>query len=260
MVGQDLWEKTGSSAPVLPPIKLKPGRPTTNRRKDKDEGSTGTKTKMKRKYAPIRCMYCGELAAVQPPQPAPGLEVEKENYTQPIQTLPAVAAATPDEQTEIPVTQHAQLPLTQQSHTSTNVTQTKGRGRSPKLHVTRARAKENASPGAVTVSAKTIKGSSSATAKKLVSFMTFVPTPDFLITVFSPQKQTWSEFFLRHRSEELEPWLPCDCDTCRLRPPPTLPIVQLVKNFLSLQNQSQAVPTMAFKTKKGLGFTDLGLI
>ncbi|RYQ95192.1 hypothetical protein Ahy_B08g090251 [Arachis hypogaea] len=86
------------------------GRPTTNRRKDKDEGPTGTKTKMKRKYAPIRCMYCGEvghnkrtctkkkqddaqektrmmqlqLAAVQQPQPAPGPEAEKEDHTQPI--------------------------------------------------------------------------------------------------------------------------------------------------------------------------------
>ncbi|XP_016164255.1 uncharacterized protein LOC107606740 [Arachis ipaensis] len=36
--GQDLWEKTGSPAPVPPPIKPKPGRPTTNRRKDKAEG------------------------------------------------------------------------------------------------------------------------------------------------------------------------------------------------------------------------------
>ncbi|XP_072081108.1 uncharacterized protein [Arachis hypogaea] len=51
--GQDLWEKTGSPAPVPPPIKPKPGRPTTNRRKDKAERPTGTKTKMKRKYAPI---------------------------------------------------------------------------------------------------------------------------------------------------------------------------------------------------------------
>ncbi|RYR15971.1 hypothetical protein Ahy_B04g072945 [Arachis hypogaea] len=131
--GQDLWEKTGSPAPVPPPIKPKPGRPTTNRRKDKDKGPTGTKTKLKRKYAPIRCMYCREvchnkrtcskkkqddaqekarimqlqLAAVQPPQPAPGPEGENVVHTRPSQTLPAVAAAALDEQTEIPVTQHA---------------------------------------------------------------------------------------------------------------------------------------------------------
>ncbi|XP_020963741.1 uncharacterized protein LOC110265211 [Arachis ipaensis] len=126
-----------------------------------------------------------QLAAVQPPQPAPGPEAEKVDHTQPVQTLPAVVTAAPDEQTEISVTQHAQLPLTQQSHTSTNVTQTRSRGRPPKLHVTRARAKENASPGAVVVSAETIKDSSSATAKKLASFMTFVPTPGFK----SPRKK-----------------------------------------------------------------------
>ncbi|RYR75537.1 hypothetical protein Ahy_A01g000084 [Arachis hypogaea] len=53
------------------------------------------------------------------------------------------------------------------------------RGRPPKLHVTRARAKGNVSPGAVAVSAEIIKGSSSVTAKKLASFMTFVPTLGF---------------------------------------------------------------------------------
>ncbi|KAL4294353.1 hypothetical protein AHAS_Ahas18G0219600 [Arachis hypogaea] len=57
--------------------------------------------------------------------------------------------------------------------------QTRKRGRPPKLYVTRARAKGNASLGAVAVSAETIKGSSSATAKKLASFMTFVSTPGF---------------------------------------------------------------------------------
>ncbi|XLR39998.1 hypothetical protein HN51_018154, partial [Arachis hypogaea] len=60
---------------------------------------------------------------VQQPQPAPGPVAEKEDHTQTIQTPPAVAVAAPDEQTEISVTQHAQLPLTQQSQTSSNVTQ-----------------------------------------------------------------------------------------------------------------------------------------
>ncbi|RYQ92570.1 hypothetical protein Ahy_B09g098794 [Arachis hypogaea] len=55
------YNKTGSPAPVPPPINPKPGRPTTKRRKDKAERPTGTKTKMKRKYNPIRCMYCGEV-------------------------------------------------------------------------------------------------------------------------------------------------------------------------------------------------------
>ncbi|RYQ93482.1 hypothetical protein Ahy_B09g099761 [Arachis hypogaea] len=209
--GQELWEKNGSPAPVPPPIKSKPRRPTTKRRKDKAEGPTGTKTKMKRKYNPNWCMYCGEvghnkrtcskkkqdnaqekarlmqlqLAIVPPPQGAHGPEANDVADTQPIQTLPTVPSTVPDEQTEILVSQDAQLLLTQQSHTSTNATQTRVRGRPPKLHVAKAKAKENASPkpvtlGPVVVSAETIKGSSSATAKKLASFMTFVPTPGFI--------------------------------------------------------------------------------
>ncbi|RYR29856.1 hypothetical protein Ahy_B01g054432 [Arachis hypogaea] len=59
------YNKTGSPAPVPPPIKPKPGRPTTKRRKDKAEGLTGTKTKMKIKYNPIRCLYCRELLLTQ---------------------------------------------------------------------------------------------------------------------------------------------------------------------------------------------------
>ncbi|RYQ83602.1 hypothetical protein Ahy_B10g102347 [Arachis hypogaea] len=37
------------------------GRPIKNRRKDKDEGGSGSNTRMKRKYNPIRCMFCGEI-------------------------------------------------------------------------------------------------------------------------------------------------------------------------------------------------------
>ncbi|XP_016192168.1 uncharacterized protein LOC107633047 [Arachis ipaensis] len=59
--GQDLWEKTPHPAPVPPPFKAKPGRPTKKRRRDKEEQHTGSKTKMKRKYNPIRCMYCSEI-------------------------------------------------------------------------------------------------------------------------------------------------------------------------------------------------------
>ncbi|XP_057760930.1 uncharacterized protein LOC130981355 [Arachis stenosperma] len=59
--GQYLWEKIPSPAPVLPPIKPKPGRPTTKRRKDKNEGPSGTRSKMKRKYNPIKCIFYGEV-------------------------------------------------------------------------------------------------------------------------------------------------------------------------------------------------------
>ncbi|XP_057760006.1 uncharacterized protein LOC130980331 [Arachis stenosperma] len=56
--GQDLWKNTPHPAPVPPPFKAKPRRPTKKRRRDKEEQPTGSKTKMKRKYNPIRCMYC----------------------------------------------------------------------------------------------------------------------------------------------------------------------------------------------------------
>ncbi|XP_072062327.1 uncharacterized protein [Arachis hypogaea] len=59
--GQDLWKKTPHLAPVPPPFKAKPGRPTKKRKRDKDEQPTGSKTKIKRKHNPIRCMYCGEI-------------------------------------------------------------------------------------------------------------------------------------------------------------------------------------------------------
>ncbi|XLR06644.1 hypothetical protein S83_034582 [Arachis hypogaea] len=62
--------------------------------------------------------------------------------------------------------------------------QDKVRARPPKLHVKKGKATIPASPQpaattTIPVSAETIKGTSSATAKKLASFMTFVPTPGF---------------------------------------------------------------------------------
>ncbi|RYR05054.1 hypothetical protein Ahy_B06g084902 [Arachis hypogaea] len=125
---------------------------------------------MKRKYNPIRCMYCEEVGhnkrtCIVPPLPegAPDPEADDVADTQPIQTLSAVPPAAPNEQTEIPA---------------------KVREKPPKIHVIKARAKKNTSPkpvapGPVAVSVETIKGSSSATAKKLASFMIFVPTPGF---------------------------------------------------------------------------------
>ncbi|RYR39826.1 hypothetical protein Ahy_A09g045461 [Arachis hypogaea] len=160
--GQDLWEKTGSPAPVPPPIKPKPGISTTNRRKDKDEGPSGMKTKMKRKYTPIRCMYCGEVG-----HNKRTCSKKKQDDAQEKARLMQLQLAA------------VQPPQSVPDNNDNCLMQTRGRGRPPKLHITRARAKGNASPGAVAVSAETIKGSSSATAKKLASFMTFVPTPGF---------------------------------------------------------------------------------
>ncbi|RYQ80348.1 hypothetical protein Ahy_Scaffold1g106822 [Arachis hypogaea] len=59
--GQDLWKKIPHPAPVPSPVKPKPRRPTKKKRWDKEEQPNGSKTKMKRKYNPIQCMYCGEV-------------------------------------------------------------------------------------------------------------------------------------------------------------------------------------------------------
>ncbi|RYR31255.1 hypothetical protein Ahy_B01g056052 [Arachis hypogaea] len=56
--------------------------------------------------------------------------------------------------------------------------------RPPKLQVIKRKARLTSFPkhiatGFVVVSAETIKGTSSGTAKRLANFMTFVPTPGF---------------------------------------------------------------------------------
>ncbi|RYR43161.1 hypothetical protein Ahy_A08g039593 [Arachis hypogaea] len=42
-------------------VKIKSGRPTMNRRKDKDEQPVDSKTQMKKKYNSIWCLYCDEV-------------------------------------------------------------------------------------------------------------------------------------------------------------------------------------------------------
>ncbi|QHN94254.1 Transposon protein [Arachis hypogaea] len=147
--GQDLWEKTPSPAPVPPSIKPKPGRPTTKRRKDKNEGPSGTRSKMKRKYNPIRCMFCGEGGHNR-------------------RNCPKKKQIDVEEQAR-----HMQLQLAVETVP-----------RPSKLKVVKGRAREKSSPQAVATStasfsAETIRGTSSATAKRLADFMTLVPTPGF---------------------------------------------------------------------------------
>ncbi|XP_052113501.1 enhancer of mRNA-decapping protein 1-like [Arachis duranensis] len=206
--GQDLWEKTPHPSPTPPPVKPKPGRPTKKRRRDKEEQRSGSKTKMKRKYNPIRCMYCGEvghnkrgcakkkavdaeeharqmqlqLAVVTPapqgsePQVNPS-PTDTDIGTQaeaPMPSLPSPTQADSDSDSSdsecIPPTQE---PLKDQLI-----------GRPAKLQVIKRKARSISSPkhiatGSVAVTAETIKGTSSGTAKRLEKFMTFVPTPGF---------------------------------------------------------------------------------
>ncbi|RYR07923.1 hypothetical protein Ahy_B05g075422 [Arachis hypogaea] len=202
--GQDLWEKTPHPAPVPPPFKAKPGRPTKKRRRDKEEQPTGSKTKMKRKYNPIRCMYCSEIGHNKR-SCAKKKAIEAEEHARQLQLQLALVAPTAEgaapEATTVPaepnparsptqtptvidVSQCDSIPPTQETQ------QEQLAARPSKLKVIKGKARIQSSPKAtvaapVAISAETIKGTSSATAKKLADFMTFVPTP-----AFKPPKKT----------------------------------------------------------------------
>ncbi|RYR09785.1 hypothetical protein Ahy_B05g078193 [Arachis hypogaea] len=139
---------------------------------------------MKRKYNPIRCMFCGEvghnkrscakkkkedaedqarqmqLQLALPNGPAPPTDDPNTNN----EPEPAVEVNQPVQDTQLPVQD----------------IQGEKRGRPPKLHVIKKKARSNASTQSpVAISAETLKGTTSATAKKMQTFMTFVPTPGF---------------------------------------------------------------------------------
>ncbi|KAL4357188.1 hypothetical protein AHAS_Ahas09G0161700 [Arachis hypogaea] len=62
--GQSMWKKLAYSQPQAPNIKWKPGKLTTKRKKDADEGpSVNKKAKqtviLKRQLKPFTCTYCG---------------------------------------------------------------------------------------------------------------------------------------------------------------------------------------------------------
>ncbi|RYQ94645.1 hypothetical protein Ahy_B08g089582 [Arachis hypogaea] len=194
--GQDLWEKTPHSAPVPPPFKAKPGRPTKKRRRDKEEQHTGSKTKMKRKYNPIRCMYCSEIGHNKQ-SCAKKKATEAEEHARQLQlqlalVAPAAEGAAPEATTVpaepnpapsptqtptvIDISQCDSIPPTQETQ------QEQLNARPSKLKVIKGKARLQSSPkptvaAPVAISAETIKGTSSATAKKLADFMTFVMYP-----------------------------------------------------------------------------------
>ncbi|RYR72107.1 hypothetical protein Ahy_A02g006310 [Arachis hypogaea] len=165
---QDLREKIGRPAPVPPLIKPKPGRPTKNRRKDKDEGGSGSKTRMKRKYKLIRCMFCGEVG-----HNKRTCKLKKQVDVEEEARLMQLQLAVVDPNTDAP------------NELSNDNAHAKVRGRPPKLQVSKGKGKRAISPqpaattATIPISVGTIKGTSAATTKKIASFMTFVPTPGF---------------------------------------------------------------------------------
>ncbi|RYQ84190.1 hypothetical protein Ahy_B10g103199 [Arachis hypogaea] len=195
-------------APVSPPVKPKPGRPTKKRRRDKEEQPSGSKTKIKRKYNPIRCMYCGEVGhnkrgcakkkAVDAEEHAKEMRLQLAVVTPaPEGAEPKVNAAPTD--TDIGTKAEApmpSLPLPTQADSESDSSESECIpltqeplqdqliGRPPKLQVIKRKSRLTSSPkhiatGSVAVYAETIKGTSSGATKRLEKFMTFVPTPGF---------------------------------------------------------------------------------
>ncbi|RYR14624.1 hypothetical protein Ahy_B04g071261 [Arachis hypogaea] len=163
---------------------------------------------MKRKYNPIRCMYCGEvghnkrgcakkkivdveehakqiqlqLAVVAPTANCakPELNAALANAdiaTEAEEPLPAFPSSI-QPPSEIYISQSESIPPTQDTQQDQLV------ARPPKLQVIKGKERLRSSPkptatAPVAVSTETIKGTSSATAKRLANLMTFVPTLGF---------------------------------------------------------------------------------
>ncbi|RYR09083.1 hypothetical protein Ahy_B05g077151 [Arachis hypogaea] len=185
--GQDLWKKHHILLQSHPPFKPKLGRPMKKRRRENDEQPTGSKTKMKRKYNPIRYMYYIEIGHNKRGC-AKKKALDAEKNARQMQLQLAVIAPAADgadlevnvvpPPTEIDISQSESIPPTQATQQDEVI------ARPPKLQVIKekARARSSSKPTAVAlvaISAETIKWTSSVTAKKLANFMTFVPTPGF---------------------------------------------------------------------------------
>ncbi|RYR37684.1 hypothetical protein Ahy_A09g042556 [Arachis hypogaea] len=172
--GQDLWEKTPHPAPVPPPVKPKPGRPTKKRRRDKEEQPSGSKTKMRRKYNPIWCMYCGEVGhnkrGCAKKNVVDAEEHAKQMQLQLAVVTPGLEGAEPEADSESDSSDSECIPPTQKPLKDQLF------GRPAKLLTS---SPKHVATESVAVSAEIIKGTSSGTTKRLEKFMTFVPTPGF---------------------------------------------------------------------------------
>ncbi|RYR14021.1 hypothetical protein Ahy_B04g070698 isoform B [Arachis hypogaea] len=146
---------------------------------------------MKRKYNPIRCMYCSEIGHNKR-SCAQKKATEAEEHARQLQLQLAVVAPAADgadpEVSTVPAKHNPApadiAPSPTQPPIVIDISQSKITARPPKLKVIKGKARLQSSPkptvaAPVAISAETIKGTSSAIAKKLANFMTFVPTPGF---------------------------------------------------------------------------------
>ncbi|RYR34663.1 hypothetical protein Ahy_A10g049646 [Arachis hypogaea] len=172
--GQSLWEKSAYSQPQAPNIKRKPGKLTTKRRKDADEGTSGNKkpkgaVTLKRQLKPS---CCGGSQTV-PAESAPAAEA-----TNTSNVAPQVDEAPPAVAVQI----HAQVEVTEIDLSQPNYGGTQDEVPPPTPQTTRPDklpTKRKNSPSPVSASLDPMQGASAATSSRLANFLKFVPTPGF---------------------------------------------------------------------------------
>ncbi|RYR62423.1 hypothetical protein Ahy_A04g019984 [Arachis hypogaea] len=212
--GQSLWEKSVYNQLQAPNIKHKPGKLTTKRRKDSDEGTSGNKKSkqtvtLKRQLKPFTCNYCGvkghtkrgckkkradELAAAAaavaaakskstPTGSTPTAEASNTTNVAPqvVEAPPGVAVQNHD-QVEVtdnlsPAAVATEIDLSQPNYGGTQ-------DEAPPPPPTTKRpdklpTKRRNSPPPVTASIDPMQGASAATSSRLANFLKFIPTPGF---------------------------------------------------------------------------------
>ncbi|RYQ98952.1 hypothetical protein Ahy_B07g086791 [Arachis hypogaea] len=143
--GQSMWEKSAYSKPQAPNIKRKPGKLTTKRRKDADEGPSAKANPTGSTPAPKASNTTNPATpAVDIPPPVSGPQAEEVELSQPSY------GGTQDEAPPPPTTRPPKLPT-----------------------------KRKTSQQPVTTTVDPMQGASAATSSRLARFMKMVPTPQF---------------------------------------------------------------------------------
>ncbi|RYQ83071.1 hypothetical protein Ahy_B10g101685 [Arachis hypogaea] len=187
--GQSLWEKSVYNQPQAPNIKRKPGKLTTKRRKDANEGTSGNK---KAKPTIAKAVHLAtprgdikkradDVAAAL--AAAATVVAAAKSKTTPTRSTPAAAEAS-NTANELPqvveapsgAVDAAEIDLSQQNHGGTQ-DEALPAPTTKKPH--KLPTKRRNSPPPITAYVDPMQGASVATSSRLVNFMKFVPTPGF---------------------------------------------------------------------------------
>ncbi|RYR11189.1 hypothetical protein Ahy_B05g079660 [Arachis hypogaea] len=187
-------KKSVYNQPQAPNIKRKPGKLTTKRRKDADEGTSGNKkpkqiVTLKRQLKPFTCTYCrvkghtkrgfDELAAALAAAAA-AIAAAKSKSTQTGSTPVAEASNTTNiapQVVDAPPAPATEIDLSQPNYGGTQ--DEAPAPPPPTKRPDKLQTKRRNSPPPVTASVDPMQGASAATSFRLANFLKFVPTPGF---------------------------------------------------------------------------------